>query len=95
MTENTNDKFPTHGIYKVMGDGSDGQWTKVGVAFPHKDGKGLALIFDAIPIEGRIALRALKPKPVQKPNAALVQDELPLPPARPTIKLPDPLRRMP
>ncbi|MCB9992252.1 MAG: hypothetical protein H6873_01195 [Hyphomicrobiaceae bacterium] len=59
MTEaNTNDKArPTHTIYKVLGDGQDARWVKVGIAFPHKDRKGLALIFDGIPVEGRIALR--------------------------------------
>ena len=78
-----------------MGDGSDGQWTKVGVAFPHKDGKGLSLIFDAIPIEGRIALRALKPKQAEQQRVASPQQELALPVIRPSMRLPDPLRRMP
>ena len=59
MTEAANDKSrPTHTIYKVTGNGESARWIKVGVAFPHKDSKGLALIFDGIPVEGRIALRA-------------------------------------
>lgn len=58
MTEITsNTKRPTHTIYKVLGDGPDARWIKVGAAFPHKDRKGLSLIFDGIPVEGRIALR--------------------------------------
>lgn len=63
MTEAANDKSrPTHTIYKVTGVGETARWTKVGVAFPHKDRKGLALIFDGIPVEGRIALRVNKPR---------------------------------
>jgi hypothetical protein len=57
MSENTESKRPTHTIYKVLGDGETAKWIKVGVAFPHKDRKGLALKFDGIPVEGRIALR--------------------------------------
>ncbi len=58
MNENPNEKSrPTHTIYKVMGDGPAAKWIKVGAAFPHKDRKGLALVFDGIPVEGRIALR--------------------------------------
>jgi len=58
MTEQATDKSrPTHTIYKVTGEGESGNWVKVGVAFPHKDGKGLHLLFDGIPVEGRIAVR--------------------------------------
>lgn len=66
MTEaNTNDKArPTHTIYKVLGDGETAKWIKVGVAFPHKDRKGLTLVFSGIPVDGRIALRVNR-KPEQ------------------------------
>lgn len=58
MTEETNTrKRPTHTIYKVTGEGEATKFTKVGVAFPHKDGQGLQLVFDGIPVEGRIAVR--------------------------------------
>lgn len=61
MTDTSNEKTrPTHTIYKVIGDGETAKWIKVGVAFPHKDRKGLALMFDGIPVEGRIALRVNK-----------------------------------
>lgn len=71
MTENTNKTRPTHTIFKVVGDGETARWVKVGVAFPHKDRKGLALIFDGIPVEGRIALRVNKsrdPQPAPRPQ---------------------------
>lgn len=62
MSDSENKTRPTHTIYKVMGDGETARWVKVGVAFPHKDRKGLALMFDGIPVEGRIAIRVNKPR---------------------------------
>lgn len=59
---NTNKNRPTHTIYKVTGDGQDAKWIKVGVGFKHHDGRGLALMFDAIPVEGRITVRQNKPR---------------------------------
>jgi hypothetical protein len=76
MTENTTKKHPTHTIYKVMGDGPDKDWIKVGVGFTHGDGKGIHLIFDGIPVEGHIAVRENRkwqPKP-----GDLAQETLPL-----------------
>ena len=61
MTENTNKARPTHTIDKVTGEGDTAKWIKVGVAFAHKDQKGLALMFDGIPVEGRIAVRKNRP----------------------------------
>ena len=33
------------------------EWTRIGVAFPHKDGKGFNVILQALPVDGRIELR--------------------------------------
>lgn len=87
MTDTNSDKQPTHTIFKVVGNGPEGKWTKVGVGFPHKDGLGLALVFDGIPVEGRIALR--KNRPVEATQAE------PVPAAQPTlpyVQLPKPRR---
>lgn len=71
MTQTTNEKSrPTHTIYKVTGEGEATRFTKVGVAFPHKDGLGLQLMFDGIPVEGRIAVRA------NRKSADLTQESL-------------------
>lgn len=72
MSKNSETKRPTHTIYKVLGDGEDARWVKVGVAFPHKDRKGLALVFDGIPVEGRIALRVNR-KPETKQGTLAVE----------------------
>ena len=47
-------------------DGSDDAfwtfWTKIGVVFPHKDGKGYDVVLDCLPIDGRISIREPKEK---------------------------------
>lgn len=56
---------PTHRAYVVEPregeEGNDqqskGWWTKIGVGFPHADGKGFNLILSAFPTTGRIVLR--------------------------------------
>jgi hypothetical protein len=89
MTENTNKRRPSHTIYTVQGDGPGANWVQIGLAFPHKDGQGLGLVFNEAPGEGRLTLRAI---PAAEPKAApKEQGRLPLPAP---IKLPDPKRRM-
>jgi hypothetical protein len=38
-------------------EGKDAKWTEIGVAFPHKDGKGYDILFDVLPLSGRISIR--------------------------------------
>jgi hypothetical protein len=38
------------------------KFTEIGVAFPHKDGKGFDILCDAMPLSGRITLRAPESK---------------------------------
>jgi len=38
-------------------EGQDSFWTRIGVAFAHKDGKGYNIQFSAVPLDGRITLR--------------------------------------
>jgi hypothetical protein len=40
-------------------------WTRIGVAFAHRDGNGFDIALDAMPIDGRVVLRKAKPKPAQ------------------------------
>jgi hypothetical protein len=41
-------------------DGADGKpasrWTKIGVAFPHKDGTGFNVQLNALPVDGKVVL---------------------------------------
>jgi hypothetical protein len=67
--EQTSSKRPTHTAYSVREYTKNGQkesdWTRIGVAWAHKDGDGFDIILDAFPIDGRVALRKNKPKPEQ------------------------------
>ena len=55
---------PSHRIYSVSKDGNDeSRWTELGAAWPHKDGKGFQLKFNACPIgDCQVVLRVPKPK---------------------------------
>ena len=44
----------------------DSFWTKIGVAFAHKNGGGFDIVLEAFPLNGRITLR--EPK-ADEPNA--------------------------
>ena len=54
---------PSHKAYVVEdrdvpeGEDNDAFWTRVGSAWPHKDGKGLNVVLSALPIGGRLVLR--------------------------------------
>jgi len=56
------DHMPTHRLYRVLGDGDSASWTPIGAAWPHKDGKGLSVTCDAVPLTGRIVLRRIEPR---------------------------------
>ena len=51
---------PSHRLYRVLGDGPDSIWTPIGAAWPNKDGLGFSIICDAVPLQGRIVLRAVQ-----------------------------------
>lgn len=36
-------------------------WTRIGAAYPHETGAGLTVLFDVVPIDGRIILLELDP----------------------------------
>ena len=55
--EATGTKAPTHIAYQVR-DGKDkGFFTRIGAAWPHKDGHGFNILLDSFPRDGRITLR--------------------------------------
>jgi hypothetical protein len=65
----TNSKRPTFTAFSVRDYQKDGQkesdWTRIGVAWPHRDGEGFDVILEALPVSGRVAIRKNKPKPEQ------------------------------
>ena len=58
----TEPKTPAFQAWHVTNKGDDSFWTKVGAAWPHRDGKGLSLILSVIPMNGQIVLREPLPK---------------------------------
>lgn len=63
MPKQTNpDNRPTHRLYRVDGEGKSASWTKIGAAWPNKDGAGFSLICGAMPLQGRIVMRRITPR---------------------------------
>lgn len=66
MTDTTNEttvKKPAYVAYSVRErEGKKAKFTEIGVAFPHKDGKGFDILYDAVPLSGRITLRVSESK---------------------------------
>ena len=45
---------PTHRVYTVIKrEGQDDYWLNIGLAFPHKDGKGFNVVLQALPLDGK------------------------------------------
>ncbi|MEO1346752.1 MAG: hypothetical protein AAFV74_21620 [Pseudomonadota bacterium] len=62
-SENTpNLKKPFMLAYSVkpIGDGKKSIWTKIGAAWAHKDDQGYEVRMEAVPLDGRLVLRAVK-----------------------------------
>lgn len=57
-TDNTTTNRPTHRLFHVTGDGEQSNWTRIGAAWEHKDGKGFNIDLEYLPQKpGRIVLR--------------------------------------
>jgi hypothetical protein len=55
-------KSPSHIAYHVR-DGKDkGYFTRIGAAWPHKDGQGFNIQLEVVPLSGRITLRVASEK---------------------------------
>ncbi|MBA0282753.1 hypothetical protein D7Y44_16710 [Stenotrophomonas maltophilia] len=47
--------------YEVQGE-KHSNWSKIGAAWPHQDGKGYRLVLNALPFSGVVVLRLPEPK---------------------------------
>lgn len=62
MTTTQTKKVPAFNAFHVS-DGENPSWTKIGAAWEHKDGKGLNIDLELMPVAtGRIVLRPYEPK---------------------------------
>ena len=56
--QHTNTNRPTHRLFHVTGEADQSNWTRIGAAWPHKDGKGFNIDLEYLPQkQGRIVLR--------------------------------------
>lgn len=60
MSEETQSKRPTHGIYQVTEGGEKNRWLKIGAAWMHKDAKGATLVLEALPLSNKLQLREFR-----------------------------------
>lgn len=53
---------PTHTVFVVEGEGDNAYWTKLGAAWAHEneDGEGFNISLTAVPLNGRLVVRAAK-----------------------------------
>ena len=49
---------PSHKVYAIEGEGEEAFWTRIGSAWPHKDGKGFNITLSALPCNGRVQLQS-------------------------------------
>jgi hypothetical protein len=58
MADRDQPQQPTHRAYSVIKrEGQDDYWLNLGLAFPHKDGKGFNIMLQAFPLDGKIVCR--------------------------------------
>lgn len=64
MSDTQTNELPAFNAFVIVDRGKrqDPFWLKVGAAFSHKDGKGLNLVLQALPPDGRLVLRDYEEK---------------------------------
>jgi len=56
-------RFDAYSVREYEANGEKkSDWTRVGVAFPHADGKGFNVLLQALPLDGKMVLRLHEPK---------------------------------
>jgi hypothetical protein len=60
MADKDQPQQPTHRAYSVIKrEGQDDYWLNLGLAFPHKDGKGFNILLQAFPLDGKVVCREI------------------------------------
>ncbi|MEQ1694827.1 MAG: hypothetical protein ABL901_03205 [Hyphomicrobiaceae bacterium] len=76
ITQPTPSKKPTHRIYAVSKrQGDINNWTEIGAAWPHTDGKGFNLKLEYLPLNAaELVIRVPKPKGEGAPAGELTRE---------------------
>lgn len=57
----TDTSTPLYQAYSVIKrEGQEDWWCNIGAAFPHADGKGMNLMLQALPLDGKVVMRPPK-----------------------------------
>lgn len=64
-------KLPTHGVF-ITKPGNDNKtfWSRIGGAWEHKDGNGLFIKLDTLPVNGEVVIRRAKAQTERNTGAA-------------------------
>ena len=57
QTKSTKPTYIAYHVRNNKDEQGEAFWTRIGAAFPNKDGKGFNLLIDVFPLDGRITLR--------------------------------------
>jgi hypothetical protein len=59
--KNTTVRKPEYEVFQVLETSKDkSYWNRIGAAWVHEDGDGLSVTLNAMPLDGRIIIRAVK-----------------------------------
>lgn len=68
----TDERKPLFRVYTLCPRENDKPyWLNIGVAFPHKDGKGMNLVLQALPLDDKLIVREFDPEagaPIDPPD---------------------------
>ncbi len=56
-------KKPTHKVFAIIGEGKYAKWRQVGVAWTHKDQKGLSQNLHILGLETKLVVREVEDEP--------------------------------
>lgn len=75
MAERDQPQQPTHRAYSVIKrEGQDDYWLNLGIAFPHKDGRGFNIMLQAFPLDGKIVCREIAADEKETENDRIRQE---------------------
>ena len=63
QTSPSANRFDAYSVREYEANGEKrSDWTRIGVAFAHADGKGFNVLLQAVPLDGKMVLRLHEPK---------------------------------
>jgi len=61
-TESNPVRYDAYAVRDYQQDGQPrAEWSRIGVAFPHKDGQGFKIVLNSLPCDGKIVVRIHQP----------------------------------